>query len=137
MTLSSEIMTVITVCIVLVVILYLLTIFWSIRDANNRGQWAFGLIAIIPFLGLIAYCLIRPPLLEVDREEQDLELTLKQRQLMKYGDCGNCGYPVEADYVMCPNCHQRLKNLCPTCHHALEPTWTICPYCTTPIGNGR
>ena len=34
---------------------------------------------------------------------------------MRYGDCANCGYPVEEDYVMCPNCHQRLKNLCPTC----------------------
>jgi len=53
---------------------------------------------------------------------------------MKYGECGACGYPVEADYVLCPNCHQQLKNLCPTCHHALDPMWTVCPYCTTPIG---
>ncbi len=52
---------------------------------------------------------------------------------MKYGDCANCGYPVEHDYVMCPNCHTRLKNLCPTCHHALDPQWSVCPYCTTQI----
>lgn len=77
--------------------------------------------------------MIRPPLLKADREEQDLELALKQRELMKFGDCAKCGYPVEADYVLCPNCHTRLKNLCPTCHHALDPAWTVCPYCTTKI----
>ena len=62
-----------------------------------------------------------------------LGIVLKQRELMKFGDCANCGYPVEADYVLCPNCHTRLKNLCPTCHHALDPAWTVCPYCTTKI----
>ena len=40
---------------------------------------------------------------------------------MKFGECANCGYPVESDFVLCPNCHQRLKNLCGTCNHALEP----------------
>ena len=43
---------------------------------------------------------------------------------------------VEADFVLCPNCHQRLKNLCGTCNHALDPTWTVCPYCATPVAGG-
>lgn len=121
--------------VVLLLILYILSIVWSVRDAADRGTtWALGLLSIIPLAGIVAYCLVRPPLLQSDKEEQDLELALKQRQLMQYGECGNCGYPVEADYVLCPNCHQRLKNLCPTCHHALDSSWTICPYCTTPIG---
>ncbi|WP_418380631.1 double zinc ribbon domain-containing protein, partial [Adlercreutzia sp.] len=54
--------------------------------------------------------------------------------LMKYGECANCGYPVEADFVLCPNCHTQLKNLCMRCNHALEPSWTVCPYCATPVG---
>ena len=86
-------------------------------------------MALIPLLGIIAYCLLRPPLLQIDRDEQELEIALKQRELMKYGECANCGYPVEADFVLCPNCHQRLKNLCGTCNHALDPSWTVCPYC--------
>ena len=53
---------------------------------------------------------------------------------MKFGECANCGYPVESDFVLCPNCHQRLKNLCGTCNHALDPSWTVCPYCATPVG---
>ena len=135
--LTPEVQMAITALVVLIIVLYILSIFWAVRDAQGRGfGWAWGLLAIIPIVGLIAYCMVRPPLLQADREEQDLELALKQRQLMRYGDCTNCGYPVEADYVICPNCHQRLKNLCPTCHHALDPSWTVCPYCTTPIGGG-
>ena len=102
---------------------------------HNGYLWA--IVALVPLLGVIAYCLLRPPLLQIDRDEQELEVALKQRELMKYGECASCGYPVEADYVMCPNCHQRLKNLCPTCHHALDPSWSVCPYCTTPIGAQR
>ena len=91
-------------------------------------------MALVPVLGLVAYCLLRPPLLQLDRDEQELEIALKQRQLMKYGECANCGYPVEADFVLCPNCHTQLKNLCMRCNHALEPSWTVCPYCATPVG---
>ncbi len=134
--LRPEVMTALVVFVVLLLILYILSIVWSVRDAADRGTvWALGLLSIIPIAGIVAYCLVRPPLLQSDKEEQELELALKQRELMKYGECGHCGYPVEADYVLCPHCHQRLKNLCPTCHHALEPSWTICPYCTTQIGS--
>lgn len=132
--LTSEVQTVLFALLGIVVVLYLLSIFWAARDARARGfGWAWGLLSVVPIVGLIAYCMIRPPLLKADREEQDLELALKQRELMKFGDCAKCGYPVEADYVLCPNCHTRLKNLCPTCHHALDPAWTVCPYCTTKI----
>ena len=98
--------------------------------------YLWAIVALVPLLGVIAYCLLRPPLLQIDRDEQELEVALKQRELMKYGECGSCGYPVEADYVMCPNCHQRLKNLCMTCHHALDPSWSVCPYCATPVNRG-
>lgn len=132
--LTGEIQMVLIALLVMLIVVYVLSIFWAVRDAQSRGfGWAWGLLSILPIVGLIAYCMVRPPLLQADREEQDLELALKQRELMKYGDCANCGYPVEADYVMCPNCHTRLKNLCPTCHHALDPSWSVCPYCTTKI----
>ncbi len=125
--------------VVVLVILYILSIVWVCRDAYQRGTlwYVWGIVALIPLLGVIAYCLLRPSMLLIDRDEQELEVALKQRQLMQYGECANCGYPVEADYVLCPNCHQRLKNLCPSCGHALDPAWTICPYCATPAGNQR
>ena len=136
---TPELQMALSVVVVCLVILYVLSIIWVARDAYMRGTmwYLWAIVALVPLLGVIAYCLLRPPLLQIDRDEQELEVALKQRELMKYGECASCGYPVEADYVMCPNCHQRLKNLCPTCHHALDPSWSVCPYCTTPIGTQR
>lgn len=123
--------------IALLVILYVLVVVWVARDAYHRGTiwWLWAIVALVPVVGVIAYCLLRPGLMQVDRDEQELEVALKQRELMKYGECANCGYPVESDYVVCPNCHQRLKNLCGTCGHALDPSWSVCPYCATPVGS--
>ena len=132
---TPELQAALTVLVVLLVVLYILSIVWVVRDAYLRGSYwyVWAIVALVPFVGVIAYCLLRPPLLQIDRDEQELEIALKQRQLMQYGECANCGYPVEADYVLCPSCHQRLKNLCTVCNHALEPTWTVCPYCATPV----
>lgn len=135
---TPELQAAFTAVVVVLVILYVLSIVWVARDAYQRGtSWAWCLIALIPFLGVVAYCLLRPSLLQIDRDEQELEIALKQRQLMKYGECANCGYPVEDDFILCPNCHTRLKNMCPTCHRALDPSWTVCPYCATPMQSGQ
>ncbi|MEG2725864.1 MAG: zinc ribbon domain-containing protein [Eggerthellaceae bacterium] len=127
------------VVVAMLVVLYVLSIVWVVRDAYQRGAvwYIWAIVALVPLVGVIAYCLLRPSLLQIDRDEQELEVALKQRELMKYGECATCGYPVENDYVLCPNCHQRLKNLCGTCGHALEPSWTVCPYCATPAGGAR
>ena len=125
-----------TIVVVLLVVLYVLSIIWVIRDAYLRGTtwYIWAVVALVPIVGVIAYCLLRPPMLRIDRDEQELEVALKQRQLMQYGECATCGYPVDSNYVICPNCHTQLKNLCTHCERALEPAWTICPYCATPVG---
>ena len=136
---TPELQAAFTVVLVLLVILYVLSIVWVVRDAYLRGTmwYLWAIVALVPVLGVIAYCLLRPPLLQLDRDEQELEIALKQRQLMKYGECAACGYPVEADYVLCPSCHTQLKKLCSRCEHALEPTWTVCPYCATPVSGAQ
>lgn len=132
---TPEMQMALTAVIVMLVVVYVLSIVWVVRDAYLRGTlwYVWAIVALIPVLGVIAYTLLRPPLLRIDRDEQELEVALKQRQLMQYGECASCGYPVEADYVLCPNCHQRLKNQCAKCGHALDPSWTVCPYCATPL----
>lgn len=133
---SPQMQTAFTIVVILLVILYVLSIIWVVRDAYLRGTtwWIWGIVSLIPIAGVIAYCLLRPPLLQIDKDEQELEVALKKRELMRYGECALCGYPVEIDYVICPNCHTQLKNLCGNCGHALDPAWTICPYCATPVG---
>ncbi len=124
-----------TYAVICLIALYVLVVVWVARDAYKRGAnvvlWT--IIALIPIVGVIAYCMLRPPLYKLDETEQELEVALKQRELSKYGECANCGYPVRDDYVICPHCHQRLKNQCPNCGHALDPSWDVCPYCATQI----
>lgn len=136
---TPEMQTAFTLVMVMLVILYILSVVWVARDAYLRGTYwyVWAIVALVPLVGVVAYLLLRPQMLQLDRDEQELEVALKQRQLMKYGECANCGYPVEADYVLCPNCHQRLKNLCRNCHHALDPSWTVCPYCGLSVNAGQ
>ena len=132
---TPEVKMAVMAVIAVLVILYVLCIVWVVRDAYMRGaRWyLWAVVSIVPVLGPIVYSIMRPPLMQMDRNEQELEIALKQRQLMKYGECGSCGYPVEADYVLCPQCHTQLKNLCARCDRALDPAWTVCPYCATPV----
>ena len=93
---TPELQMAVTVCIVMLVAVYVLSIIWVVRDAYQRGTvwYIWAIVALIPILGIIAYCLLRPPLLQIDRDEQELEVALKQRQLMQYGECANCATPL-------------------------------------------
>ena len=131
---SPEAQLIVTIMAIMLLLLYVLCIVWVARDAYSRGAvwYVWAIIAIVPIVGVVAYLLLRPPMMQIDHDEQELEVALKQRQLMKYGECSRCGYPVEANYIVCPNCAQRLKNVCSNCRHPLDPTWNTCPYCAAP-----
>ncbi|MDR0308648.1 MAG: hypothetical protein LBH87_01805 [Coriobacteriales bacterium] len=133
----KSVMPFLIVVIIVIGLLYLLSVIWVIRDAYLRGAnpIVWGLIALIPFIGVFAYTILRPPMLLSDHDEQDLDFTLKQRELMKYGECASCGYPVEREYLMCPHCASPLKNECKICGHALDPDWKVCPFCCQPQKN--
>ena len=126
------------VVILIIILLYLISIVWVARDVSTRDTPTFlwVIISIIPVAGLVAYCLLRPPLTKLDRDEQDMELDLLQRQLDEYDNCPNCDYPTKEDYIICPHCGRQLRNVCTRCGKALEPDWDACPYCTTPVRRG-
>ena len=134
---TDEVRIAIIIVVAMIAALYVLSIVWVVRDAYQRGaKWQlWGIVASIPLVGLVAYCLLRPSLLQIDRDEQELEIAYKQRALQKYGQCATCGYPVEDDYIVCPSCRTQLKNMCQRCGKPLDHTWTICPYCATPVGS--
>ncbi len=91
------------------------------------------IIALIPFVGLIAYLVLRPHSYASDREEQELDMALRERQLAQYGTCPQCGAPIEKDFVVCPVCDTQVRNVCPSCHRPLDAHWKVCPYCRTRI----
>lgn len=133
---SPQLMMVVYVFIAFVVALYLLSVAYVFIDAKRRGVqafWAWGLLALIPFVGLIAYLVMRPSMYASDREEQELEMALRERQLAQYGNCPNCGTTIEKDFIVCPVCNTQVRNVCPTCKKPLEAHWIVCPYCRTHI----
>lgn len=120
----------------LVVVLYLLTIIWTIRDAKLRGASVvlWGIVSIIPFLGALIYSLMRPPLYESDREEMEWEEQMRARELAHAVNCPRCEYPADPDYLICPRCGTQLRNRCASCGKPLNRDWNACPYCCTPVG---
>jgi hypothetical protein len=45
--------------------------------------------------------------------------------------CSICGFPMEAEWRVCPNCVTKYETKCRTCGKALMPWWLICPWCET------
>ena len=122
--------------IAFVVALYLLSVVYVFIDAKRRGVqafWDWGLLALVPFVGLMAYIVMRPASYVADREEQELDMALRERQLAQYGSCPNCGTSIEKDFIVCPVCNTQVRNVCPTCKRPLEAHWKVCPFCRTHI----
>lgn len=121
------------------IFLYVMSILWAKKDAKARGanEKSAMLISLIPFAGVLAYVLMRPPLLKIDEEEQKLDIKLKTRQLKKYDECPSCGAEIEDSFVYCPKCNKKLKDICSNCKKPLDLNWNSCPYCGTLANNKR
>jgi len=119
-----------------IVMFFLLTIFYVIlADLRCGGEpwWLWAIISVIPVVGLLAYVILRPSSYLIDREEQDLDIALREHQLSHYGICPKCGTPIDRDFIVCPMCNTQVRNVCPTCHRPLNADWKVCPYCRTRI----
>ena len=134
---TPEVRMVLYLMVACLVMLYILSIVYVIRDAQRRGAepwWLWAVISVIPIVGLLAYVILRPSSYLVDREEQDLDIALREHQLSHYGICPKCGAPIDRDFVVCPICNTQVRrNVCPTCHRPLNADWKVCPYCRTRI----
>jgi hypothetical protein len=95
--------------------------------------------SFFPFIGTAVYTIVRPPEFLEDAHERELEIKaaeLRVRQLREQ-TCPNCEYPVEKNYLRCPNCQRRLKDPCPTCGKPVDPRWGLCPYCETTLSGDQ
>ena len=118
---------------VFTVLIYIASIIWVYRDAKLRGARAelWAVLAIIPLAGVVLYWILRPAMYEQDFREQELEIARRERELYTEGYCRSCSYPVESDYLICPNCNVKLKKECISCGKPLKLKWDVCPYCRT------
>lgn len=81
---SPQLMGVVYAFVGFIIALYVLSVVYVFIDARRRGASAYvawGIIALIPFVGLIAYLVLRPHSYASDREEQELDMALRERQL--------------------------------------------------------
>jgi double zinc ribbon protein len=132
-----------TLFILMLVVLWFALIVYTYLDARRRIEDPFlvacaTVASFFPFIGTAVYAIVRPPEYLEDAHERELEIKaaeLRVRQLSEQ-TCPNCEYPVEKNYLRCPNCQRRLKDPCPTCSKPVDPRWALCPYCETNLGGG-
>ena len=133
-----------TLFLLMLVVLWLALIVYTYLDARRRISDPFlvtcaTVASFFPFIGTAVYAIVRPPEYLEDTHERELEIKaaeLRVRQLREQS-CPNCEYPVERNYLRCPNCQRRLKDPCPTCSKPVDPRWGLCPYCETNLGGDR
>jgi Double zinc ribbon len=132
-----------TLFLLMLVVLWLALIVYTYLDARRRITDPFlvacaTVASFFPFIGTAVYAIIRPPEYLEDAHERELEIKaaeLRVRQLREL-TCPNCEYPVEKNFLRCPNCQRRLKDPCPTCAKPVDPRWALCPYCEKALGGG-
>jgi hypothetical protein len=130
----------VTLFILMIVVVWLALIVYTYLDAKRRISDPF-LVAcatigsFFPYIGTAVYAIVRPPEFLEDAHERELEIRaaeLRVRQLTE-ASCPNCEYPVEKNYLRCPQCQRRLKDPCPSCGKPVDPRWALCPFCESAL----
>jgi hypothetical protein len=133
-----------TLFLLMLVVLWLALIVYTYLDARRRISDPFlvacaTVASFFPYIGTAVYAIVRPPEFLEDAHERELEIKaaeLRVRQLREL-TCPNCEFPVEKNFLRCPNCQRRLKDPCPTCNKPVDPRWALCPFCETALGGGE
>jgi hypothetical protein len=133
-----------TLFVLMLVVLWLALIVYTYLDARRRISDPFlvacaTVASFFPYIGTAVYAIVRPPEFLEDAHERELEIKaaeLRVRQLREQS-CPKCEYPVEKNFLRCPNCQSRLKDPCPTCSKPVDPRWALCPYCETTLAGAE
>ena len=133
-----------TLVLLLLIVVWLSLIVYTFLDARRRISDPFlvacaTIASFFPYIGTIIYTIVRPPEFLEDAHERELEIKAAELRVrhLREQSCPNCEYPVEKNYLRCPNCQRRLKDPCPTCGEPVDPRWGLCPYCETALAGGE
>src|ERR1700709_1109118 len=132
-----------TLVLLLLIVLWLALIVYTFLDARRRIADPFldgcaTTASFFPHIGTAVYTIVRPPEFLEDAHERELEIKAAELRVrhLREQSCPNCEYPVEKNYLRCPNCQRRLKDPCPTCNKPVDPRWGLCRYRETPLAGG-
>jgi hypothetical protein len=123
--------------------LWLGLIFWTYRDIRARARdplariLAVLVVALLFLPGIVVYLILRPP----RTLEQEYQQTLEEEALLQSIEdsplCPGCGRRIRDSWIVCPNCHTKIKKTCHQCGKLMELPWNLCPYCGTPAPGMR
>jgi RNA polymerase subunit RPABC4/transcription elongation factor Spt4 len=123
--------------------LWLGLIFWTYRDIRARARdplariLAVLVVALLFLPGIVVYLILRPP----RTLEQEYQQTLEEEALLQSIEdsplCPGCGRRIRDSWIVCPNCHTKIKKTCHQCGKLMDLPWNLCPYCGTPAPGMR
>ena len=123
--------------------LWISLVIWTYRDARKRTRDPLirilaTLVAAILFLpGVLIYIILRPPLTLEDEYQKTLEEEALLQSIEESPLCPGCSRRLDSLWIVCPNCHTRLKKPCTQCGKLMDLAWNLCPYCATPAPGSR
>lgn len=125
------------------VALWLSLIIWTYRDISSRAREPMLrilpviIVALLFLPGMVIYLILRPPRTLEDEYQHTLEEEALLQSIEDVSQCPGCGRHIKDDWMVCPNCHTRLKKTCHQCRKLMELSWNLCPYCGTPAPGMR
>jgi RNA polymerase subunit RPABC4/transcription elongation factor Spt4 len=123
--------------------LWLSLIVWTYRDIRSRARDPLGrilavlIVATLFLPGIVIYLILRPHRTLEDEYQQTLEEEALLYSIEETHMCPGCGRHAKENWVVCPNCHTKLKKSCRNCGQLMELPWNLCPYCGTPTPGMR
>lgn len=115
--------------------IWLSLVIWTFRDMRSRSRDPFAqilaalVVAVIPGAGLIVYLILRPPETLAESYERALEEEALLQEIEERPACPGCSRTVDPNWILCANCHTRLRKACPHCNSLMDLHWTLCPHC--------
>lgn len=119
------------IVIAYLLIVWLATVIWTVRDVTNRTgnilTQVFSILLIVlltPILGLPLYLLIRPQTTLAEKYYEDVGLAEDECLV-----CPDCEGEIREGQRFCPHCGSELLAVCPDCGASKEKEWKFCPEC--------
>lgn len=123
--------------------LWLALIVWTYRDIQRRARdplsriLAVLVVAVLFLPGIVIYLILRPARTLDEEYQHSLEEEALLQSIEGSALCPGCGRRIRDQWIVCPNCHTKLKKACRNCGKLMELPWNLCPYCATPTPGMR
>jgi len=114
---------------------WLSLVIWTFADIRSRSRdilvTILSVLLVLAFNipGLVIYLVLRPKETLAEAYQRALEEEALLQDIEDQYVCPGCKQKIEADFLVCPNCHTQLKDRCANCGRLLNLKWNICPYC--------